>query len=102
MRQASERRLRVYCGGGAIARFDTQHEKMSRVTHARLLHEALGILEHLNVDLDTDHLESAVIPRSTLDEELESLAESFTARAEFLVHLLGVSKDSFGWFGARI
>lgn len=46
IRQACERRLRVYCGGGAIARFDTQYEKMSTLTHARLLHETLGILEH--------------------------------------------------------
>ena len=68
------------------------------LTHARLLHETLGFLEHLNVDIDTDHLESAVIPRSTLDEELESLAESFTARAEFLAHLFGVSKDSFSGY----
>lgn len=85
MRQACERRLRVYCGGGAITRFDTQYERMSMLTHARLLHETLRILEHLNVDIDTDHLQNATISRKTLESELDALDNEFVGRAEYNV-----------------
>lgn len=53
------------------------------------------ILEHLNVDLDRDHIEGATLSTKTLERELNALGDEFSARAEFLSHLFSVSKEAF-------
>ena len=75
--------------------FKTSYERLSRNVNARTQYETLCLLEHLNVDMESDHIASTTIDRKTLEDELEVLAEDFATRAEYLSHLFGVSKESF-------
>ena len=50
------------------------------------------------MDIDTDHLQNATIPRETLEYELDALDNEFNGRAEYLSHLFGVSIDAFSTY----
>ena len=74
---------------------NTSYATITSSVSARLLYEALTILEHLNVDLDRDHIEGTTMPTKMLEGELNALADDFSARAEFLSHLFSASKEAF-------